>query len=234
MAEPFALFNRDHLIALFLVLLLSISIPIGLKHYASERLKRIFSVSLGVFMIIYGTAKPFIGVFIMNEAWEIWLPLHMCQIANFIIGIALINGKRGLAFEVIYFWTFAGASMAMLTPDLAWGWPDLNYQMYMLTHWILLMGALYFTVVEGHRPTVPSIWRVFKISFYAMLVVLPLNYIIGGEANYFYLRFRPLAGSLMDILPAPPFHIPFVMILGYLFFWVVYTPYWIRDRLKVS
>ncbi|NQV51409.1 MAG: YwaF family protein [Candidatus Marinimicrobia bacterium] len=82
-------------------------------------------------------------------------------------------------------WTFAGASLAMITPDLIYGWPDPNYIMYMITHGLLLLGALYFTVVEGLRPPVPDIWRVLKVSLYVMLVIFPLNYIIDGGANYF-------------------------------------------------
>jgi len=73
----------------------------------------------------------------------------------------------------------------MITPDLIYGWPDPNYIMYMITHGLLLLGALYFTVVEGLRPPVPDIWRVLKVSLYVMLVIFPLNYIIDGGANYF-------------------------------------------------
>jgi hypothetical integral membrane protein (TIGR02206 family) len=232
MGNPFSLFNADHLWALFIVILLSIAIPYWLKRPGSESGRRPFEISLGLIMFAYGVAKPFIGVFVMGEDWHNWLPLHMCQISNFLIAYALLSGKRGLLFEVIYFWTFAGASMAMITPDLAYGWPDLNYVMFMITHFILLVGALYFTIVEGHRPTGKSIWRVYKVSLYAMLVVLPLNYIIGGTANYFYLRYPPMAGSLMDFLPAPPLHIPFVMVLGYLAFWLVYAPLPVMGRIR--
>lgn len=232
MGNPFSLFSADHLWALIIILVLAIGIPFWLKRPSNTSHRRPFEISLGIFMIVYGIAKPFIGIFYMHEAWEIWLPLHMCQIGNFLIGYALLSGKRGILFEVVYFWTYAGASMAMITPDLAYGWPDLNYIMFMVTHIILLVGVIYFSVVEGHRPRVASIWKVFKLSLYLMLIMLPLNYLIGGEANYFYLRFPPMQGSVMDFLPAPPFHIPFIVAIGYAMFWVVYSPFIISDRIR--
>jgi len=100
----------------------------------------------------------------------------------------------------------------------------------MVTHGSLLLGALYFTVVERLRPQVSDIWRVLKITLYVTMIILPLNYIIGGSANYLYLRFPPVMGSLMDFLPAPPLHIPFFVLLAYVFFWLVYLPYFIKDK----
>lgn len=232
MKEAFSLFGADHLWALAVILTLAIGVPNWLKRPGNVSHRRPFEISLAVFMIVYGIAKPFIGVFYMGEAWEIWLPLHMCQIGNFLIAYALLSGKRGLLFETVYFWTYAGASMAMITPDLAYGWPDLNYIMFMVTHIILLVGVIYFSVVEGHRPRVSSIWKVFKLSFYMMLIMIPVNYIIGGEANYWYLRFPPVTGSVMDFLPEPPLHIPFVVLLAYVAFWLVYSPFLIADKIR--
>jgi len=182
-------------------------------------------------LIVYGIFKHLYGPLVLKEPWEIWLPFHMCQIANFLIAYALLSGKRGLLIDVIYFWTFGGASMAMLTPDIAWGWPDPNYIMFMVTHGLLLGGALFFTIVEGYRPYRSSIWRAFRLSVLVMVAMIPLNHLVGGQANYFYLRYPPVAGSVMDFLPEPLGHIPFIVLLGYLVFWLVYMPYLIKDSM---
>ena len=145
-----------------------------------------------------------------------------------LIAYALITGRRGRIIDVIYFWTFAGATMAMVTPDLKYGWPDPNYIMYVVTHALLFLGALYFIIVEGYRPRAAAIWPVFKISVGYMFLIFPLNYLVGNGANYLFLRYPPVVGSLMDMLPAPPGHIPFVMALAYIFFWVVYLPVGIK------
>lgn len=229
MGQPFELFNTDHLMGLLLVGLMSF-IPLSyLIRRKDTDLNQRFAKSLGWTTLVYGIVKHFYGPLGLGEAWQIWLPLHMCQVANFLIAYALITGKRGLINEVIYFWTFAGATMAMLTPDLLYGWPDPNYIMYVFTHGILILGALFFSLIEGFNPTTSSIWRVFKVSVLYMVVIFPINYLVGGEANYLYLRYPPVVGSLMDVLPAPPGHIPFVMLVSYLLFWMVYLPVFFRD-----
>lgn len=232
MAQPFALFNADHLWGLLVVLIIAMLPPFVLKRTNSQSLNQTFASTLGWIMAFYGIFKHLYGPFGLGEPWQIWLPFHLCQIANFLIAFALITGKRGVINEVIYFWTFGGATMALLTPDLKWGWPDPNYILYIITHALLILGALHFSIVDGFRPRTDAIWRVFKISVAYMLVIFPLNYIIGEEANYLYLRYPPAAGSLMDILPAPPGHIPFIMLIAYLLFWMTYLPLLIRDGVQ--
>ncbi|MCF7807086.1 MAG: TIGR02206 family membrane protein [Candidatus Marinimicrobia bacterium] len=229
MPESFVLFGSEHFTALAVIFIIALGPPIILKQTNRPALNRNFALVLGVVMFSYTIFKHLYGVFVLREPWQIWLPLHMCHIANFFLIYLLLTGKRGFLVEVAYFWTFAGASMALITPDLAFGWPDPNYIMFMVTHGLLLLAMLYFTITEGLRPTSTSIWRVFKFSVIGLLIILPINYLVGPLANYWYLRAPPVSGSLMDLLPPPPGHIPFVMLLGYFAFWIVYTPYLIRD-----
>jgi len=217
--------------ALIVILIIAVGPPIILKQINSPLANRKFTLVLGCVMIVYTSFKHLYGVFGLGEPWQIWLPLHMCHLSNFILIYLLLSGKRGFLVEVTYFWTFAGASMALITPDLSFGWPDPNYIMFMVTHGLLLLAMLYFTITEGLRPNVQSIWKVFKFSIGGLLIILPINYLIGPLANYWYLRAPPVSGSLMDFLPAPPGHIPFVVLLAYIAFWIVYTPYLVKDSI---
>lgn len=227
--EAFVLFGSQHFIALTAIFIIAVGPAIILRQIKNPSLNRIFALTLAMIMIVYTTFKHLYGIFGLGEPWQIWLPLHMCHISNFFLIYLLLSGKRGFLVEVTYFWTFAGASMALITPDLALGWPDPNYIMFMVTHGLLLLAQLYFVVTEGLRPTVASIWRVFKFSLAGLIIILPLNYLIGPLANYWYLRAPPVSGSLMDFLPAPPGHIPFVVLLAYVAFWIVYSPYLLKD-----
>ena len=229
MPESFVLFGSQHVIALVVILIIALGLPIILRQVNDKTLNRKYTLVLGWILFVYTAFKHLYGVFGLEEPWQIWLPLHMCHLANFFLIYLLLSGKRGFLVEVSYFWTFAGASMALITPDLAYGWPDPNYIMFMVTHGLLLLAMLYLTITEGLRPTMTSIWRVFKFSVAGLLIILPLNYLIGPLANYWYLRAPPVSGSLMDFLPAPPGHIPFVMLLAYIAFWIVYTPYLVKD-----
>ena len=229
MPEKFVLFGAEHLYAVIVVLIVSIVPPMVLRKLKSPKINDVFAPCLGWAMIGYSVFKHLYGVFGLEEPWQIWLPLHMCHLANFIIGYLLITGKRGFLVDVAYFWTFGGASMAMITPDLSFGWPDPNFIMFMVTHALLFLGILYLTITERLRPTTASIWGVFKFSFIVMLCIIPINYIIGDLANYWYLREPPVVGSIMDFLPTPPLHIPFVVAIAYVLFWLMYVPYLVKD-----
>lgn len=234
MASSFSLFGFDHLMALLVIAIVAVGPPLVIRHLKNEMLNQKAAKILGWVMLVYFIFKHLYGPFGLGESWKIWLPLHMCQLGHMLIVYCLLTGKRGFNISILYFWTFGGATMALITPDLLYGWPDPNYILYMVTHGLLLLGALYFTVVERLRPQARDIWRVLKVSLYVMLIILPLNYIIGGQANYLYLRFPPVIGSLMDFLPAPPLHIPFFVLLAYIIFWLVYLPYFIKDKLTVA
>ena len=203
-----------------------------IRRFGSDLFKARFAPAFGWVLLIYTIYKHVSGPIVTGEAWQTWLPLHMCHLSTLLMAYALISGKRAVLIEITYFWTFAGASMALVTPDLQYVWPDYNYILYMITHGLLLMAAFYFVIVEGIRPMAGSIWKVLKISVAVMLPIIPLNYLIGHGANYFYLRFPPVVGSLMDYLPAPPLHIPFFIALAYAAFWLVYLPFWIKDQLN--
>jgi uncharacterized membrane protein YwaF len=56
-----------------------------------------------------------------------------------------------------------------------------------------------------------------------------INKILGPPANYWYLGARPDAVTIMDLLPSPPMHIPFLIGIGLIFFVIIYLPFWIYD-----
>jgi len=234
MAVRFELFGFQHLLALGVIFILAVVPPLILRRMKNPERNQDIARWMGWIMLVYFILKHLYGVFGLKEPWQIWLPLHLCHLGQMLIAYCLITGKRGFLIPILYFWTFAGATMALLTPDLAFGWPDPNYIMFMVTHGLLLLGALYFTMVEKLRPQTSDIWRVLKVTIYVMLIILPLNYIIGDQANYLYLRYPPVSGSLMDFLPTPPLHIPFFVLLAYLLFWVVYLPYLVKDKLTAK
>jgi hypothetical protein len=43
---------------------------------------------------------------------------------------------------------------------------------------------------------------------------------------------KPAGASLMDAFPEPPFHLLITTPLAILIFYVIYIPYFVKDRLK--
>lgn len=51
------------------------------------------------------------------------LPLQLCNFQILLAAFALVT-RRALAVELLYFWALSGTLLAMLTPDIAYGFPD--------------------------------------------------------------------------------------------------------------
>jgi len=224
----FQIFNDHHVKALILVLTVAILIPILIRMKFSDDTKLLIGKILGYSLLFNEFTKPFYRHFLFDEAWTMVLPLHLCHLSAIMTGIVLVKMNRSL-FMIIYFWAFGGAPLALLTPDLAFTFPDAQFIMFFITHGLIMLGVLYTTIVYQYRPTWASLWKSFKVSVILMGIVFPLNYSLGGNANYFYLRFKPQVGSIMDFLPDPPFHIPFLVIIGLVIFVITYLPYAIKD-----
>ncbi len=229
-AAPFRLFAADHWLSIAFTIIVSLLFIILVKKLSSDQRQydRIGQI-IGWIMICYEPAKAIVRPLLLHEPWQTTLPLNLCNLAVFALGLMLILKSYRL-FEIAYFWGMGGGTMAVLTPDLAFGFPDPQYLMHNLTHTLIYIGVIYGLAVYRYRPT----WHSFRLSFVTalgiMVIIFPLNYILGHGANFLFLRYRPQAGSLMDFLPEPPWHIPFVILLALIIYLLVFVPFVFRKK----
>jgi hypothetical integral membrane protein (TIGR02206 family) len=223
---PFVLFSPSHLAALFAIVLMIFYVS-RLRGVNNEQTRKIFRVTLAV-------------VVIANElTWHIWnlvtgqwtlqtmLPLHLCSVFVFLCAYMLI--KRTYAvYEFAYLLGIAGALQAILTPDLGiYDFPHFRYYQVFVSHGIIVVSAIYMTVVEGFRPYWHSLRRVFLWSNVYMLAVGLINALIGS--NYLYIAHKPLTASLMDVLPPWPWYIGWIEVIGLASMLILYLPFAVRD-----
>ena len=121
--------------------------------------------------------------------------------------------------------------MAILTPDITFH--DLDYAFFMIGHGMIIIGIMFATVALGNRPYANDI---LKVSFITAFILLPItyliNYLLGEPANFWYLMAKPEGASLMDMFPEPPYHLIVLVPLAIATFYLIYTPYFIKDFIK--
>ncbi len=223
--EPFKLFAAAHLAAL---LALSI-ICFGLLRFknASEATRRNVRVALGIFL------------WLNESTWHIWnayyghwnvqtmLPLHACSLMIWLSGFMLIF-KNYLVYEFAYFIGIGAAFQYLMTPDLGmYGFPHFRFFQTFLSHGILLISAIYMTVVEGFRPTWKSVLRVVIGTNIYMAIIYPINVWLGS--NYLMINGKPSTPSLLDLLPAWPIYILYMEAIGFITVLLLYLPFIIKD-----
>ena len=77
----------------------------------------------------------------------------------------------------------------------------------------------------NHNINFKSVVRVVSITLAFLPFIYLLNFILGSEANYWYLNTIPEATSLLSYLPNPPLNIIFLIPIGLFCMFCVYAPY---------
>jgi hypothetical integral membrane protein (TIGR02206 family) len=132
------------------------------------------------------------------------LPLHLCDLL-LILGVAVLFTRRLALAEVVYYWAAAGTLMAILTPDVRYGFPHSRFVVFFGFHGLVI--AMMAVAVAGMRlePRRGSALRTWLLTnAYAALVAL-VNQAWG--TNYMFLCQKPRGSTLLDLLGPWPWYV---------------------------
>ena len=229
-SQPFVIFGNVHLITLFIIIAIAIVFPLIVKTRPVSQIILITKI-MGVSLISLEFIKPLIWHYSMDFPWIELVPIHMCNLSTLFIVIFLITKKR-LFFEVAFFWGIGGGINALITPDIPNSFPDPQYILFFFGHGLLIIAIAYACISLANRPTLNSVKNGIYFSLITLPVIYFINKILGPPANYWYLGSKPVGDSILNLFPAPPLHIPVLIIIGVILFFLIYSPYWAYDSFK--
>lgn len=219
---PFVLFGPDHLAALALTALVAAGLALAARRRPEGALARALRFGLA------GGLLASVALYLLAESrrrpLDVWdfVPLHLCDFLILLAAFALATRQR-LACELVYFWTGAGALLAMITPDVAAGFPDPRFLIFFGFHGLVVAAAALVTFGLGVRPGPGAPWRAFLLTnVYAALVGL-VDVAFG--ANFLYLRDKPAGPTLLDWLGPWPVYVLVVEVLALALFQVLFLPF---------
>jgi hypothetical integral membrane protein (TIGR02206 family) len=228
LGNPFILFGTWHLVALLFIVFLNFAM-LGFRK-SSEKVRNIVRWTIAIILWVDEASWH-----IWNLYWGHWtiqtmLPLHICSILIWLAGFMLIF-KNYRIYEFAYFIGIGGAIQALLTPDAGiYGFPHYRIFQTIISHGLLVTAAIYMTTVEGFRPTWKSFWRVILgVNIYA-IIIFPINRFLG--TNYLFINGKPATASILDALPAWPYYIFYMEVIGLVVFLLLYLPFIIKDYRK--
>jgi len=228
-ARPFPLFQAPHLTALGIILVLNLFLVWwGRTHPENRPLIRTLLAGMIALNII---------------AWHLWhltyglwiiqymLPLHLCGIMQW-ASFFLLTTRNPRIYEFVYFLGLGGATQALLTPDSGnLGFPHFRALETMISHGSIVTAALYFTFVEGYRPTWDSVKHVIVGTQLYAIAVFCLNFLLGS--NYMFLARKPDVPSLIDALGPWPLYIIPLELIAFATVFLLYLPWAIKERQQV-
>jgi hypothetical integral membrane protein (TIGR02206 family) len=200
--RPFVPFGAAHVGALATVALLGAALVALVR--ARPGFGRPVRLVLAAGITALVTFEFSVGV---REGWLGWaavLPLELCDAALVLAVITLLVPRRATA-EVVYFWAVSGSVLAMLTPDLAWGFPRWEFVVFFGLHGLVFVSALVLVFGLGLRPRPGAPVRVWAITLAWTAVVGLVDLALG--TNYMYLRRKPLAETPLDWMGPWPVYI---------------------------
>ena len=230
-ANPFILFGTTHIVTIIAITLISIFLPLIYKT-KSEYQKSIMTKAIAFVIFCHVIISPYKDLYLLENPynWREVLPFHMCDLSEIFLIFFLLGGPS-ILYKCAFFWGLAGATMAIITPDIEF--LDLDYAFFMVGHGMIIIGIMYATVALDNRPYAKDI---VTVSLITALILLPItyliNYILGEPANFWYLIQKPAGASLMDAFPEPPYHLLVTTPLAILMFCLIYIPYFVKDRAK--
>ena len=234
---PFELFGDIHLITLGIILSVSLIFSFTARQYYDKNTFAGFEKILGYLLIITELIKPFFLVEFGDYHFTNTVPLHLCHITSYATGLFLLTRDKRF-FDFAYFWGMGGGTMALLTPDVEFTFPHIDFISLFSSHGLVFFTIIYILVVIRQYVTFSSLINAVKYALMALPFVYVLNLIIGGEegykANLWYLMERSEGASLMDFFPVffqnPPFHMLIVIPLSIVIFLFLYLPFYLFEK----
>lgn len=169
--------------------------------------------------------------YVTTDQWSVTssLPLELCSIASLLCGVMLLTKSRFL-FEIFYFIGIGGAIMALVTPDLYFGFPQYRFIQFFLDHTLLIAAPLFLIWLYQYKITRASFWKAcISINFIALSVFF-INQLL--DANYMFLKQKPTAASLLDILGPYPYYLLSLEGIAFIVFLILYIPF--KKRIHLS
>ncbi|WP_339240126.1 TIGR02206 family membrane protein [Paenibacillus sp. FSL R5-0517] len=231
-AEPFILFSTSHIVTISLIALI-IMLLFLLRHRLrswSEGARRKLRIVLACIMF---TCEIVLQIwYVYGDVWSLQtsLPLELCSLSLLLSALLLLTRSR-LLHSALLFAGIAGALMAILTPNLGYGYAHFRFIQFFVAHACIILALLYMTWVEQLRPSWRSVAGSMIFVNLAALIVYVVDVLL--DANYMFLRYKPSTPSVLDMLGPYPMYILGEEMLALVLFSLMYVLFFaIPDRMK--
>jgi hypothetical integral membrane protein (TIGR02206 family) len=230
MAAPFAAFGPAHCGVIALTFITPLILSAFTHLCDGGMIARIIGWSFVTLLVI----DKILGLVLLHRSGELTIesavPMHLCDWAAIMVVITFVYPNQW-TYELCYFWSLGGTLQALLTPDLAHGFPDFRFITFFVLHGSVIAAVVYMTLGMGMRPVPMSIVRALAWSTFYLITAVAVNAML--DTNFGYLRAKPAHPSLLDYMAPWPLYIVQLGLLAIAFTLIYYAPFFIIDRLRL-
>ncbi|HEX4535164.1 MAG TPA: TIGR02206 family membrane protein [Rhizomicrobium sp.] len=228
-SAPFVFFGTAHLAAIALTFIVPLVLAVITRTIGGRQAVRFMRYLFAAELI----ATWILWYWLIWErgwiSWQTTLPMHLCDWATITALITLLWPNQR-TYELAYFWSLSGTVQALLTPELFYDFPDLRFIVFFAFHGGVIAAVLYLTVGARMRPYPSSIPRVLLWSLVYLAAAGTVDWLL--HVNYGFLAAKPAAASLLDFLGPWPWYIASLAGAGVVYVLLLYSPFYLKDKLK--
>jgi hypothetical integral membrane protein (TIGR02206 family) len=224
------MYSPSHLLAIGASILLIVLFFLARNSLKSRLRNPIRYLLIG--LLIFGEVS-FQYWYYINDRWDLTvnLPFQLCSLSLYLCSIMLLT-KSYRIFEISFFVSMTGAFIAILTPELFFGFPHFRFFQFFIAHIAIVLSCLYMVWIEGYRATYSSVLKsLAALNLIAFLVFL-VNIFL--EANYMFLLHKPVNASPIDFLGPYPWYIFSLEAVAFILFSLLYVPFYYDKKKKLS
>lgn len=226
----FTPFGAAHVTVIFLTVALPFLLAFIVRRTKSHFLERSIAFSISALLLINYAAYLIVARHFGVSAWQKALPMQLCDWAMAVIIVALWTGNRRW-LEIAYFWGIGGTLQAIITPNLAFGFPDVRFISFFVAHSGIIIGIVFLMLIYGFRPRPAGILRTFAWTEFYFVIAFAVD-LLTGE-NYGFLLHKPEAASLLNLLSDwRPLYLVEFHLLAFAFFCLLYAPFALVDLVR--
>ena len=229
MTTNFHLFGTAHLFILAAVVLLAAILAVVHRRLAPRsKLPRLaFAAVLVLDSATYYGYLAYLG----NLTFPNHIPLELCDVSLYLVIFALFTLNKAV-FDRAYYWALAGATMALLTPNLLEPWPSFGAIQFFVQHGLIVAGVLYLVWSGQMRPRPGSVLRAMLSLNIVAVFIGAFDYFL--QTNYMFLRAKPVKASLLDLLGPWPWYLLATEGVALTLFLLLYLPFVRTSPVAVS
>jgi len=230
--SPFQIFSTYHLYGILAIILFCIFMVVWLRKLNSNKINDIVRYTIACALLVQEVSLSIWRISIGTWQVSTSLPLHLCGIGIILSAFMLIN-KDNKHYDFLYFWGTAGATQALLQPDLStYGFPHYRFFQFFISHGLFVSAIIFATFILNFRPKFKSIYKAFVITNVFAFFIGIFNF--ATNSNYMFLAHKPETASILDFMgPWPLYLIPLEFIALFMFT-IAYLPFLVKDLITKS
>ena len=223
------LLSASHVLTVLLSLASIVLLPKYFKKSAPTA-RSLFRYSI-IFLLLVNQLMDFYREGLMSNNWKEGLPLHLCDFSTIAVILYFITKNREF-FVFAFFFGIAGGGMSILTPDTVYGFPYIGYIQSQIGHTMILMGVSYAIIIDNQRPYMLDVLKALAYATVLLLFTYFVNYLLG--TNYWFLVEKPVGDNIMSLMRSEPFHIFDLYLVAIVLCYLMYLPYYFKDKAKIK